>query len=365
MMLRSCSSILQRRFITLVQLALGGCVAPSVLLPACGGQSDAMSTDTGNPPVIIGQKLHVVPSDSGVVVSGDAGAVTPGASVAVENVTRGDERVTTSAPDGSFRVELEGTPEDEYRVEASLGGRTTSLSLDPSGSSPTALAGLDFLLDSSEGFTPVEGTTVRLSFEETEFGMSAGCNSMGGPYSLCDGKLCTSELITTDIGCAAPLHAQDEWLADFVRSQPSLTLSGDRLTLTGTDATLEFIDSEVAIPDSPLAGPTWSIDTLIDGGAASSFPPSLGPTMQFDDAGTVTIDSSCHAGLGSFAVSGGVLTLSDISYTDQVCDVGGDPAVAAHIEEVLSDGTVSFEIDEDRITLERGAIGISAVATAE
>lgn len=360
MMPRSFSSTPKRRSPSLRELVLRSCLGLAVLLPACGGQSNEMSTDTGNPPVIIAQKLHVVPSDSGVVVSGDAGAVTPGASVAVENVSRGQSRITTAAQDGSFEVELAGTPEDEYRVEARLGGRSSSAPVGAGGGGQTGLAGLEFLLESAQGFTPVAGTTVRLSFETANFGMSAGCNSMSGAYSQCDGKLCASDLSTTDIGCDPPRHSQDEWLADFVTSQPSLTHSGDRLTLTGTDATLEFVDSETADPDRPLTGRTWTIDTLLDGDVASSAPVQVPPTVQFFAAGTLEVNSTCHTGIGYFTASGGTLTLSDMAYTQEVCASMGNPAVAAHVEQVLGDGTVNFEIDAARLTLERGSIGVSA-----
>ncbi len=356
---RSCSSTRHRRFTSLPSLALAACLGLLPLLPACGGQSDAVSTDTGNPPVIIGQKLHVTPSDSGVVVAGDAGAVTPGASVAVENVTRGRSRVTTAAQDGSFEVELEGTAQDEYRVDATLGGRTTSAPLNTSGGGQTGLAGLEFLLDDSMGFTPLQGTTVRLSFEETQFGISAGCNNLGGTYSQCAGKLCASDLFTTDIACDSPRQMQDEWLADFFTSQPSLSLSGDRLTLTGTDATLEFVDSEVAEPDRPLIGPTWTIDTLIDGETVSIVPVTA--TVQFRTDGEMRLNDGCNNVTGTFASSGSTLTLSDITTTDRGCE-GINFAVAQHIGEVLTGGTLQFEIDAARLSLQRGDKGLLATS---
>lgn len=332
------------------------------LAGGCGAASDSLdSTDTGNPPVIRAQELRLAASASGVVVSGEPGAVTPGAEVEVVNVTTGASQTTTAAADGSFEVELAGTLEHEYRVRANLRGRTASADLDASGTGPTSLAGLDFLLDSAEGYTPVEGTTVRLSFDATELRFSAGCNSFFGLYSLCDGKLCASDLGGTEMGCPQPLHAQDEWLRAFLTSTPTLTHTGPRVTLEGPEATLEFLDRELANPDRPLTGRTWAIDTLIDGDAASSVPAEATPTLVFQDDGVFQSFSTCATGSGTYSAGNGELTVSDLSFTEPACPATGNPLVQERILLVLGgEGTVAFEIDAARLTLTRGTVGLSA-----
>lgn len=334
----------------------------AALVLGCGAASDSLdSTDTGNPPVIRAQELRLAASASGVIVSGEPGAVTPGAEVEVVNVSTGASQTTTAASDGSFEVELAGTLDHEYRVQANLRGRTTSANLDASSTGPTSLAGLEFLLDSAEGYTPVEGTTVRLSFDATELRFSAGCNSFFGLYSLCDGKLCASNLGGTEIGCSEPLHAQDEWLRGFLTSTPTLTHTGPRVTLEGTEATLEFLDRELANPDRPLTGRTWSIDTLIDGGASSTVPAEATPTLVFQDDGVFQSFSTCATGSGTYSVGNGELTVSDLSYPEPMCPPTGSEVVQGRILEVLGgDGTVAFEIDAARLTLTRGTVGLSA-----
>ena len=97
------------------------------LVVGCGAASDSLdSTDTGNPPVIRAQELRLAASSAGVVVSGEPGAVTPGAEVEVVNVTTGASETTTAASDGSFEVELTGTLDHEYSVRATLRGRSAS-----------------------------------------------------------------------------------------------------------------------------------------------------------------------------------------------------------------------------------------------
>lgn len=328
----------------------------------CGAASDSLdSTDTGNPPVIRAQALRLAASASGVIVSGEPGAVTAGAEVEVVNVTTSAAQTTTAASDGSFEVELAGTLEHEYRVQASLRGRTASADLDASTTGPASLAGLEYLLDSAEGYTLVEGTTIRLSFDATEVRFNAGCNSFFGLYSLCDGKLCASDLGGTEMGCPAPLHAQDEWIVGFLTSTPTLTHAGPRVTLEGTGATLEFLDRELANPDRSLTGRTWNIDTLINGGAASTVPAQSTPTLIFRDNGVFESFSTCAGGAGTYSAGSGELTVSDLNFPEPACPPTGSLLVQQHILNVLGgDGTVDFEIDAARLTLTRGTLGLSA-----
>jgi heat shock protein HslJ len=354
-----------RRLAPALGLVLLASAAASLAL-GCGGESDRMgSTDTGNPPVIVSQKLHITPAPSGVTVSGDAGAVTAGARVDVVNTSTGDSAGTTAADDGSFAVGIEGGVDDEYRVYAELAGQTTRADVNAAGGSGSevGLAGLDFLLQSAQGDTPLENTSVTLSFDARDVSLRAACNNLFGQYTLCDDRLCVQDLSTTDIGCDAARHAQDEWLGDFLTASPLVNQTGPSLTLTGAMATLQFLDSEVADPDRPLAGPTWVIDTLIDGGSSSSVAVEPVPNVEFRTDGTVRVSSSCNTGEGTYTSSAGSLELSDVAYSEEGCNIEANQAVAQHIQQILQDGTLSFEIDQNRLTLQRGTLGLGALAS--
>jgi len=225
------------------------------------------------------------------------------------------------------------------------------------GDPDTGLQDGEYVLESSEGFTPVSGTNVSISFEDGRFGFSAGCNGHGGSYEVQSGRLVVSDLASTDIGCDTELHEQDNWLATFFSSMPLITVDGPRLTFTSDDATLVFLDREVVDPDRTLAGHLWTIDTLIGGGAASNVPTSRAPTVQFNQDGTLHVDTSCNTGGGRYAVDGNTLTLTELAYTEAGCDV---PVIEGRIQAVLSDGTLSFSIDANRLSLDRGDIGLRA-----
>jgi heat shock protein HslJ len=221
------------------------------------------------------------------------------------------------------------------------------------------LDGRTFLFQSAEGFTPVTGTTVRVSFQQNGFGFSAGCNGHGGSYRLDDSRLIVEDLSSTNIGCDAPLHEQDEWLADFFTSSPTLTLDGNDLTIENPAAALVFLDREVADPDRALTGRTWTVDSLIMGAVAQGgF--EANPTLVFDES-TVQVFTGCNTGEGEYSVSGSTLTLMGIAYTEAGCGSDDLARVEDHMQSVFSDGTLSYEIEAARLTIMRGeGLGISA-----
>lgn len=237
--------------------------------------------------------------------------------------------------------------------DAGMGGTTGS------GNNGPDLNNRSFILDSSDGFTPVTDTTVRVFFQDRDFGFSAGCNSFSGAYTLEGGDLVVDGFGSTNIGCTAALSEQDNWLADFFSSSPRFTLSGNQLTFRASGATLIFMDSEVADPDRMLTSGTWVVDSLIQGGVAQAgFPAN--PTVRFDTQGNVQVFTGCNSGSGDYELMGTELTLTGMIYTEEVCGEVPSIPVEEHIEQVLQDGTVSFQIQAARLTVMRADIGFMA-----
>jgi len=217
-----------------------------------------------------------------------------------------------------------------------------------------------FLLESAQGFEPLAGSTVSLSFRDGSLGVSAGCNSLGGEFSLDDGHLVLAEGGITERGCDPAPHAQDEWLWAFIQARPQLELEGTSLTLTGASAVLAFRDREVADPDRPLVATPWTIDTFFSSDAASNLPLSSDPTFVFAADGNLQFDTTCNSGTGKYTVAGNQITLSTVDLTLIAC--GGASAFAEnHILKVLTgDGPLTFEIEAKRLTLMRGKLGLGA-----
>jgi heat shock protein HslJ len=323
------------------------------------------STDTGNPPVVIGQGLRLMATAQGVIIVGDPGAVPGNARVDVLNTTTGQAGTTTSADDGSFELELAGSTSDVYRVYAADDGRSWTTELSSTGVSTTdsALTGRVFLLQSAQGYTPLPERAIRLSFFQADrLRFDAGCNQIVGDYSLCAGKLCASDLLATEVACGPERQAQDEWFQAFLSSSPRLTLSGAALTLAGAQASLELLDIELADPDRPLAGRIWTIDSFLDGGTMSSFPLLTPPTLQFGTDGSLRVFTSCNTGEGTYTRSGSTLALAGMTYAEEPCDATGGQEAQDRIEAVMTDGELSFEIEAARLTVHHGAPGLSATS---
>lgn len=234
---------------------------------------------------------------------------------------------------------------------------------DPAGGGG-ALDGRAFLLESADGFTPVQDTTVRIDFGEDEgqpsFGFYAGCNHHSGPYEVRGGRLVLMGFGSTEIGCEESLSMQDAFLSDFFRGRPELQLEGDRLTFVGESSTLAFVDREVADPDRPLTGRLWTVDTFITADAASNLALAESPTLTLEQDGSIEVFSGCNTASGSFTQTDAELTLSGMAYTEEGCTDPRLMQAEASVQAVLSDGSLSFEIDAARLTLMRGSRGLSA-----
>ena len=227
------------------------------------------------------------------------------------------------------------------------------------------LIGLDFILDSSEGYDPVAGTTIRIGFDEAsagglQFDLHGGCNSMDGNFALEDGVMVVGEIAMTDMGCDTALMDQDTWLAAFMIAGPALELSGDTLTLTGDSATLIFLNEEVVTPDQPLAGDLWTVDTYIDGQTASTSSLAEPPTLLFKEDGTLNSFTGCNDGSGSYVATATEITFSDMAYTKRACADDNVAMAENYVMSVINNGTSSYTIDVNRLTVELGNKGISA-----
>jgi heat shock protein HslJ len=200
----------------------------------------------------------------------------------------------------------------------------------------------------------VDGTRIRLSFgDDWQITASAGCNTLGGAVDITAERIDVGDLSTTDMGCDPALHAQDEWLADFLASDPGFTLDGDRLVLHDDGTSINFLDRRVADPDRPLEGTIWRLDGIIDGDAVSSVPADVHATLRFTDR-QVTIDvRGCSNGMAIVDVDVDVdttkLTVGQATMRGDECDP--DEAVVEEAIVDALDGTVSYVIDAAGLVL--------------
>ena len=199
----------------------------------------------------------------------------------------------------------------------------------------------------------VEGTRISLGFSDShELGAQAGCNSMGGPASIENGRLVVSDLATTEMGCDPPRHAQDEWLARFLTGRPSADLSAETLTLENDTTRIVLTDRKVADPDRPLQGTRWVVDTIVKGETASSVPAGAEAFAVFGAGDRVSGNAGCNSMGGNAVVhdDGATITFSEVITTKMACE---DDRM--RLEQAVLDtlkGDVAYTIDADVLRLD-------------
>lgn len=241
----------------------------------------------------------------------------------------------------------------------SCGGQGSTVQPGGSAASPADdLRGRTFLSTAvTEGGRPhqlVAGTRVSLWFaDDGRIVANAGCNTIAGPVQLDGGKFTVSgDLSITEMGCDAPLHAQDEWLAKLLQATPSWQLDGDQLTVTSGGTELVMVDRDVAEPDAPIDGTHWVLDTIYSGETASSVPADTGAFLVFD-GGKVTGSTGCNSLEGPATVTGSKIQFGEIVLTRKACPdtlAGVERAVVAVLR-----GEIPFKIEAGRLTLNPGS----------
>lgn len=183
-----------------------------------------------------------------------------------------------------------------------------------------------------------------------QLGASVGCNSMSGSYALDGDRLMLNNAGVTEMGCDPARQAQDDWLFGVLGAQPTLTLDGDDLTLTSGGTVIRLLDRETAEPDLQLAGPVWTVESIITGDVVSSVPQGATATLEIGADGSVALQTGCNSGGGRVAVDGAVLHFSDIITTKRGCAGAAGELEAAVLNLLAADG-VSFVIDAQTLTL--------------
>ena len=204
----------------------------------------------------------------------------------------------------------------------------------------------------------VDGTQIRISFDDGQIGASAGCNTMGGTYRIEDGVLVFEGGSMTEMGCDEARHAQDDWLIEFLGSRPAITQSGSELQLSSEGTVITLQDAEVADPDLPLTGTTWTVDAIVTGEAVSSVPDGAEATFTFTDDGRVEVNAGCNQGSGRFEVTNGTLRFVDVAVTEMACEGPGGQLEAAVLPLLGADG-LSWAIDARTLTLMAGNQGLT------
>ncbi len=230
----------------------------------------------------------------------------------------------------------------------------------PPDAQPDPLDGRVFLSQAVDGHDLAPGTTIRLTFDGGRLGATAGCNSLGAPYRLTDGRLAVrGGMSTTEIGCDPARHQQDLWLAEFLQAAPKVAVDAATLTLTTDGVTLHLLDRTVADPDRALVGTTWQVDTVVNGDTASSVPGENRAILEFGaDGALVATSPGCTSARLTVNVDEQSLRFGDVTIDSVGCPPPWEAIVA-----VLRAGEASYAITGARLSITATDVGIGALAT--
>ncbi|MCK9544750.1 MAG: META domain-containing protein [Novosphingobium sp.] len=113
----------------------------------------------------------------------------------------------------------------------------------PPPSTAPALAGSQWTFTTIDGATPASGKA-HLAFEADRFSANVGCNGMGGPWKIENGRLTAGPVIRTRMYCQGPVWGQEEAVAALLDKGADITVEGNRMTLRSGQHSAELIRDE-------------------------------------------------------------------------------------------------------------------------
>ncbi|MFC9471223.1 META domain-containing protein [Nocardia sp. NPDC056952] len=195
------------------------------------------------------------------------------------------------------------------------------------------------------------GGPMTLGFTDGRISANSGCNSAGGTVDLSNHILHTSPLASTLMACPGDRERADAWQSDFLESDPTWRLDGDRLTLTGKSVTIHLTDKKIVTPDKPLTGTAWVVTTMLtpDAQIRSTTLDEVSPNLTIGDGGTVNGSAGCNRITGTAGVGPGDAVNFAVATTKMMCA----PEVMEVEQNVLRalEGRTSATIDADTLTL--------------
>lgn len=200
---------------------------------------------------------------------------------------------------------------------------------------------------------------VTLRLDGADVGGTAACNSYFGTLIGRGGQLFDGFGVT-EMACDPPaaMDLESAFLAALLRTSDAAR-DGASLVLTGDGVELRF-DEIPPTPDADLEATAWTLDTLIDGEAASSIIARPAPTLLLT-AGTIEGSDGCNSFSGSYEIDGTDLRVGALASTLRGCE-DGIARQAEHVSGVLS-ATPTVTIDGERLTL-AGPDGLALVYRA-
>ncbi|MET0830760.1 MAG: META domain-containing protein [Acidimicrobiia bacterium] len=211
----------------------------------------------------------------------------------------------------------------------------------------------------------VEGTELRVSFEEPgNIGVTAGCNSMFGAYTLEDGTLTAPNLASTMMACEQARMDQDAWISSLLGGGVDVAVDGETVTFTSGFTVITFVDVTAATADQGVTGTVWTLTDLVSAGGStvSAVPGGVVATLTLQEDGTYQVDTGCNIGNGSATIGDTTVDFGPMALTRRACTSDDAQQVETAMTTVI-DGEVDYEIVEGSLRLVNGENGLVFAAS--
>lgn len=198
----------------------------------------------------------------------------------------------------------------------------------------------------------VPGSQITMTIKGAAIGLNAGCNHMSGDGTWNGSTLTLDPLAMTEMACAEPLMAQDDWLAGLFEVPVQVAVDGDTFTVTSGTTVLHFgPQPEPATAD--LLGTHWTLNAISDAGGedgtVSTVPQGVIATLFITD-GTGSFGTGCNTGSAQVTREGSHLTFDLLAVSKRPCDANSGPVESA-VMTVLTDDSLTWSVTGESLTL--------------
>ena len=171
--------------------------------------------------------------------------------------------------------------------------------------------------DTLLGHWDIEGGG-SLFFEEENFSASAGCNTLFGSVNVAQETVTFSMIATTLIACPEPQRSREEELAELFESATlTYKVENNQAELQNTDGQRVLT---LTRPENAELVNAWELNSIRTGNAISSSITDEDTGITFSAEGTISVQTACNSGGGSYSVKDLALALSDLAFTEMACE---------------------------------------------
>lgn len=191
----------------------------------------------------------------------------------------------------------------------------------------------------------------RFRFEAGRVAGTAGCNQIGGSYTLAGASLTfKANMASTMMACPEPLMKQDKAVGLALTRVAAYRLDGDLLELLDAAGAVQL--RFVRLKPTPLVGQVWQL-TGYDNGKQGIASTRNGTeiNLEFRDDGTLGGSDGCNRYMSGYTLSGAALTIGPLASTRMACKGPAGAAEQARDYAAALGSVTGYRIDGGELLL--------------